>query len=405
MGRFVVVGVVLVSVSVRAQELRPVNLQETGLDTLLPPPHVIGATSCPSGGRLRVALSGGKSGAWYEVLEGDPKDPTAMKSLGTFPVSPDVRDVTYSEVGLNSTAPVLVAVQHDGLGTTSAASEPYQVEDPANRSVTVELPPLVFACGRATAARGQLPGDRLILRGTDPQSGTYERWRLDPAVSSHEYLPIGPQMFNFDEDLVLEVLACDASPNAWATRTVEHRGGQQLVRPKFGVVLPGGLSFVVRAIVTGALLRVTLTRGANQVEWTEACGADGPCTAFIPAPFGTLEPADKIEVTQELCDGSQSAVESTEVADCSSVVPPEVVDWPRFGDRLTTLKLSPPGALNVALVGSEFDSRIGLRAIGSSGGDVVAFSRSLEPSDMWLVVAQPTPLCPSPIGADYSIIP
>lgn len=389
-----------------AQASVEINVEE--LNQVLSPPRIVGATSCTSEGRLRVSLTGGNEGNNYEVFEFDPAQPLVpIKTLGVFPVTIDATGITFAEIALNGPAPLIGAVQIDPQGNSSALSAQFQVEDPATRTKGGELPFPVWACGRATYSVGHQPGDMLLLYGTEPNTGDYLRFKLPSALGTNDYLAIGSPMFRHTEKLSLVTVVCDVGSFRYDTTTWHFLSGQQLPKPRFdtGLVLPGAPTFNVGNVPTGALLRVGLTRLGSRTDWTEAC-ADSPCTAFVPAPLGGLLPGDQIEVTQELCDGTTSAPASVDVADCSNMPTPGVVTLPRFGDTSTQVTVSPPGVTNVVLVGDGFGPRDNLRIVGAAiNTSFVGFMRPLAAPDAWMVVAQPTDACPSPLGADFSIVP
>lgn len=101
---------VVLSLSASAQEPVEINLEE--VKQVLSSPRIVGSTSCPSQGRLRVSLTGGNEGNSYEVFEFDPSNPSVpIKNLGMFPVTIDLTGITFGEIALNGPAPLIGAVQ------------------------------------------------------------------------------------------------------------------------------------------------------------------------------------------------------------------------------------------------------------------------------------------------------
>lgn len=346
------------------------------------------------------------------MYEFDPAVLSQGQLLGRFPVDSNSTGKTYAEIALNSATPLIGAFQVNPNRDTSRFSDLFQVEDPALRGRGGELPFPLWTCGRATFSFDHQPGDELAFYGLDPNLGggfpNYLRFVVPTALSRRDYVPAGAGgSFRHQERFRLDTVGCEGRLEPSTSEAWLHRGGQYLARPRFdlGMVLPGAPSFVIDGVESGSLQRFTLTRNNTTSQWTEVC-VDTTCIVRLPAPLGTLEPGDELTATQELCDGTTSPVESTKVSECGDMTLPRLVHWPRQGDVSNFVEMAPAGVATVALVGDGFGPRDNLRVVGiSSNSRFIGFTRALTTTDTWLVIAQPTSACPTPLGADYSIVP
>lgn len=390
----------------------PVEISPEELNSVISPPRIEGATSCPSSGRLRVSLEGGYPGNYYYVYEFDPTVLSQGQLLGRFPVDNNSEGKTYAEIALNSATPLIGAIQVNPNRDTSRFSDLFQVDDPAMRGRGGELPFPLWTCGRATFSFDHQPGDELAFYGLDPNLGggfpNYLRFVVPTALSRRDYVPAGAGgAFRHQERFRLDTVGCEGRLEPSTSEAWLYVGGQQLPRLRFdwGHVIPGAPSFVIGGVVSGSLQRFSLTRHNTLSQWTEVC-VDSTCTVRVPTPLGPLEPGDELTATQELCDGTTSVVASAKVSECGDMMLPRLVNLPRHGDLSNLVEMAPQGVATVALVGDGFGPRDNLHVLGiSSNSRFIGFTRALTSTDTWLVVAQPTSVCPTPLGADYSIVP
>jgi hypothetical protein len=382
----------------------------------LSPPGIQGASNCAKG-LLRVSLSGGLMGNFYEVYSAIQLPNGSIMlvgQLGGFAVAPNEDGFTQADVDdprlQGGGVDTIIAVQ-TSLSATSPYSPLYRLRKPTKLAAPAVTPAPVWECGQATAIAGHQPGDEVTLFSAP----TKVRYTVPSAYGTYDYMPAGPLgEFWGGETLLGQYRTCEAvttgapnqvSPFSAPVIVAKWTGGPRLPMP--GLVpnsfLPGVSRFLVGGTEHGATLSLSFDRLGVVTKWTYACPW-GTCGVSTPAALGPIKEGDVVEVTQRLCVGTDSPPTSIEVLSCAKVPPPTLAVSPRAGDTSIQLAAYAPGAEIVVYASRDANPSLGLTQIGrAQATPTINLIRPIDPTDRWIIVAQSSAACGISMGNGYLV--
>lgn len=369
---------------------------------VLGPPAILGGRQCGSSRPVTLSLTGGMPGRLYEVYEYDPAGQKVGAFVGSFVVAPNAEGATLGQVAFSAPDMSYVARQRDLSGQASGYSPSFTLPWPPPAYKPSVAPEPLWTCGTATGIAGHAPGDSLKLKSGWPFPVT--RSTVSQAIGTHEYVPAGGGgPFQQQEVLFAEARSCAGTEYSAFVYATQH---PMATLPQLQVdgasATPGAEGFLVRNVVNGAALSLSLVGASGSVQWVEHC-AWNPCRAFPPT--GPLAEGDTITATQVLCPGTASPPTTLVTPDCSLVPPPQVAASPYIGDTTLALRSFAPGATIVVLATSESDPRLGHAIVGvAPAATLVPLLRAVEPTDRWIIVTQVTSACEPRSGSAWQVL-
>lgn len=307
-------------------------------DAVISPPIIVGASNCVGSTIWDVAIRGGNpSNGTYDVFFGSPINGIPMDRVATAAVA--AAGPTFVRVDLTRFSPFIVRlsdyyfvaqesrqIQSYPPGTMITVrgpeSEPHALRDPSSLAAPFIAPTPLFECGGATAIGGHLPGDSLRLMS----GATNVRFAIPRAFSTYDFVGEVSPAFKNGEKLFAQYSTCSGaqtSPPSKLETVVPFPLAKlpQVSTPRVGAV--GGVTQIpYRGVTNGATLRAIMTRSGYPIETLRrVCVGGETCAISAPKSWGTFAPGDDLRVTQELCDGSQSADTRWQVTSCYSQSP------------------------------------------------------------------------------------